>query len=92
MKENHLMELVRERGGVISVEDAVAVLGRQEYERCYEEALESEEFNGFCQNGDHKVTHVCLSDWAYDWFCDKVDTALESVGALSPRTKDLKVH
>ena len=92
MAKNLLVELVKRNNGCISIEKAKEILGAGTYERCWKEIQDSEDWNQFCQNGDNVPTHVCSDDWSYDWFCDKVDSALESVGVLSPRTKGLTVH
>lgn len=89
---NPLIELVGQHGGIVSIKKAKEILGTEVYERCWKEIEDSEDWNNFCEKGDNVPTHVCTSDWVYDWFCDKVDSALEKVGALSPRTKGLTVH
>lgn len=91
-KSNPLIELVEKCGGAVSIEKAKEVLGAEVYDRCWDEIKDSEDWDHFCENGDSVPTHVCTSDWSYDWLCDKLDSALESVGALSPRTKGLTVH
>lgn len=89
---NPLMKLVEQHGGIVSIKEAREILGAEVYERCWEEIKDLEDWDYFCENGDKVPTHVCTTDWFMDWFCDKVDLALESVGVLSPRTKGLKVH
>ncbi|GEM_PF-6315806 len=96
---NPLVGLLKERDGFISIREAIELLGPEEYSRCLVDLVtrgENDEENGdlFFQNGDvdtGEPTHVCFSSAFMDWFCDKVDTALEQQGVLSPRTKGVKI-
>ncbi|OGM97871.1 MAG: hypothetical protein A2735_02800 [Candidatus Yanofskybacteria bacterium RIFCSPHIGHO2_01_FULL_41_21] len=98
-KINSLTELLKQRNGFVSIREAIELLGPEEYSSCLVDLVTKDEDDEesatlFFQNGDSatgKPTHVCFSSAFMDWFCDKVDTALEQQGVLSPRTKGVKI-
>ena len=101
-RENSLEKLLESRGGFIEITEAIELLGPTEYTKCLVELIELEEGNPhdtqlFYKNGDSEKpegqpTHICFSSAAMEWFSEKVDAALEAIGALSPRTKGLTKH
>ena len=97
-KPNLLVELLKARGGCLPIRVLVEVLGPEEYSGYLEDMVtrgEEDPDGGsvFYEAGqDYPPTHVCLDSWLQEWMFDKIDTALEETGNLSPRTKGLKKH
>ena len=100
-KPNRLAELLKEREGFISIEEAIEILGAREYTLCLTNLAEKDEddpeyINLYFQGGDSDKgglpTHICFSSSFMDRFCDALDNALEEQGQLSPRTKGLTKH
>lgn len=92
---NALAVLLKNRGGFVSIREAVKLLGPEEYSRCLVDLTgrgeDDEEYADlYFQNSDCDTgtpTHVCFSSAFMDLFCDILDDALEKHGILIPRIR-----
>lgn len=94
---NLLAELLKARGPCLPIRVLIEALGPEEYTACLEDLFSRDEDDPeragvFCANGDSRPTHIYIGDWFMEWMSEKLDTALEKQGYLSPRTKGLTKH